>query len=795
VTTSTLRLTPGDIVRIRTERWRVAAHLPFGTCAFVDVSGAEASNNGRRARFVLPFEPIEPLVADARPQVVRPARVRRIACGHLADAVPSSVSLQTAARAAITLMPFQLEPALAVTHGLASRLLIADAVGLGKTIQAGLVVAEVLARTIDGHALIVTPAALREQWLHELHSRFAIDAASIDATTTARADVHANPWTTHAASIASIDYVKRPEVLRGLEEMVWDVVVFDEAHWLAGRSVRAQAASEIAARARIVVALTATPHAGDERAFNRLCDLGELAGDGPLAFFRRSRRQTALADTRRMSWLHVTPAVSERRMHDALASYTRTVWQANLSPGARLAMGILARRACSSAHALVRSLERRLALLATDTDLGLQLSLPLQAMDSDEEPIADLAARGLEDASRECRQLEELLTIARMACRGESKLDRLERLLSRTRDAVIVFTEYRDTLERLAAALHHHNPAQLHGGMTLGERRDGIRGFTSGSTRVLLATDAGSEGLNLHYRCRLVINLEVPWTPLRLEQRVGRVDRIGQNRRVHAVQMIARDTPEDTVLRRLIHREWRARASLDAIAHLDAAAVADAALGSAVLVPRDSAPLPARVAAIDLRESAVQEAQRLETARQLLSNAGSTMAHRPAVAVVSRHRAARRAYWAYQVTMLSSDEEWVWQALIGLTHLIPMQTFHLTRNVREVLDATVTSVTTIADAARVRAAAAFLADTRRPIASAAVRERAIQRQITARQSTMAATLVQRGLFDARHERQAAAESARLTVAAERCAIRLRALRRIEAAHASVPQLVFAMLTQ
>src|SRR5207244_8092968 len=94
-------------------------------------------------------------------------------------------------------------------------------------------------------------------------------------------------------------------------------------------------------------------------------------------------------------------------------------------------------------------------------------------------------------------------------------------------------------------------PLQLHGGLTARERIDVLRQFTAGETRVLLATDAASEGLNLHHRCRLVVNLELPWTPLRLEQRIGRVDRLGQRRRVHAVHLVAMNADEESLAARL----------------------------------------------------------------------------------------------------------------------------------------------------------------------------------------------------------------------------------------------------
>src|SRR5688572_24460884 len=132
----------GDLVRIRDQRWRIVGATAHDTHYALRVSGCDSSNAGVSAVFLSPADRIQPLVTSRRPRVVRPARWRRVVRGALAAAVPAFESLRAAAVAAIDLLPFQLEPALAVTRGIGTRLLIADVVGLGKTVQAGLIVAE-----------------------------------------------------------------------------------------------------------------------------------------------------------------------------------------------------------------------------------------------------------------------------------------------------------------------------------------------------------------------------------------------------------------------------------------------------------------------------------------------------------------------------------------------------------------------------------------------------------------------------------------------------------------------------
>src|SRR5678816_2816406 len=267
-----MRVRPGDALRIRDQRWRVAAESSFGTVSIVDVDGCEATNHGTRARFLLPFEAVTPASpSGVTSRFVTIHRWQRAARAALAAAVPRWTSLRAARGAQFTVLPFQLEPAMAVVRGDACRLLIADDVGLGKTIQAGLIVAETIVRSADTRALIVAPAGLREQWREELQARFQLHAEVLDTQSIARvaaevvADV--NPWSIHPIGITSIDFIKRPEVMRSLETLTWDVLVFDEAHALAGRSDRAVAAAALGRRARVVVMLTATPHSGDDEAF------------------------------------------------------------------------------------------------------------------------------------------------------------------------------------------------------------------------------------------------------------------------------------------------------------------------------------------------------------------------------------------------------------------------------------------------------------------------------------------------------------------------------------------------
>jgi superfamily II DNA or RNA helicase len=470
------------------------------------------------------------------------------------------------------LLPHQLEPALAVVRGLGSRVLLADAVGLGKTVQAGLIIAELRAHGAADRVLVVTPAGLRDQWAHELLTRFGIEAQVLDARALRRAaaalPVGVNQWGCAPAAIVSVDFIKRSEVLAPARMPRWDVLVVDEAHGVAGESDRHAAVATIAARASYVVLLTATPHSGDRRAFASLCDIG-AKGREDLLVFRRSRQDVPLGSARRIHRLHVRMTRAEDRMHALLARFGReTRPRHGAQPGRDywLALSVLHKRALSSALSLKRSVDRRLAALdptggQPTGQLCLPLSDPSGELTAADESPAWSPLLGLDDAGRERHLLRCLAGMADRAARLESKIRALARLLRRVKEPAIVFTEYRDTLTHLQASLAVPS-VLLHGGMARDERLASLERFARGDTRLLLATDAAGEGLNLQETCRLVINLELPWNPMRLEQRIGRVDRIGQQRTVHVVHLVARDSAEDTVLSRLQRRVAAARADV-----------------------------------------------------------------------------------------------------------------------------------------------------------------------------------------------------------------------------------------
>lgn len=574
---------PGALVAARGARWRVDACIDRLDCRELHLRAAAASE---RRTLLWPFDRPGAVATAPGLRVLPLARWTKRAAAALGRVTDPLVPRGTFKG---RILSYQLAPAVAIAAGI-SRVLLADEVGLGKTIQAGWILADLLTREPDARALIAVPAGLRDQWASELNVFFSLTPARVDAAwlraATADRPADVSPWAAPGAYLASIDFLKRPDVTQSLAGEVWDLLIADEAHAAVAPTERHAMLSAVGRRARRVVLVTATPYSGDAAAFASLTSIGASQDDPPPLMFRRSREDVGDARVRRHRFATIRIGRAESRLQRLIERYSRDVWREASADNdaARLAMTILRKRALSSPAAVLRSLERRRELLRRLTPPPRQLSLFDEEPESDEAlPDAALAAPGLADAGREEWWLTTLIDAAGRSAAGDSKQRALLRLVSRLNgEAVIVFTEYRDTLRQLDAALP--GALHLHGGLTQAERADVQRRFNERGG-ILLATDAAADGLNLQQRCRVIVNYELPWNPARLEQRIGRVDRIGQRRRVHAITLVARDTAEDLVVATLARRLARVAATLGDRDRL-ASFLTDARTARAVIVGR-----------------------------------------------------------------------------------------------------------------------------------------------------------------------------------------------------------------
>jgi ERCC4-related helicase len=713
------RIGAGRDVFVRGRRWTVLSETDFSDCRALRVTGSDPFNHSIVRTLLLPFDRPRSINSTAI-KIVRPKRWLRLLHRAAVDARPFG-GLFPAAAGGLDIHPYQLEPALAMLRDGHTRILIADAVGLGKTIEAGLILRQLSIAQESFRALVVVPASLRDQWATELRARFDIHANVATAPWLADAarelPAHVSPWALPGIYISSFEFVRRPEVLRPLEDTGWDLLVVDEAHIATPGSARRSAVHALALRCRRIVLLTATPHAGDDEQFRALCNIGlripepglrtpdANARPDPILVFQRSRNDVGIRQQRRTVLLAVRLSENERRTHHLLEQYASSLCAEACTRGdnaARLLAIVLRKRALSSVSALARSCMKRLALLdaAGRSDLSEQLSLPLDddMVREDDEPESILAVPGLVDVSRERRVLAAIVAVAKGAAARDSKVVRLGRLLAKIHESAIVFTEYRDTLLRLHDELRPSHPhiSVLHGGMTSRERTIAQQQFNDFGG-LLLATDAASEGLNLQHHCRTVIHFELPWSPARLEQRTGRVDRIGQTRVVHTIMLVASDTAERLVLAPLVKRATRAshlmRFGANFLDRLSESRVASAILDGASLDTGSTATSLDGVTVsppTELPVDARKEAARVADVRTWVHNStrDSSLNGIPAVALQPRHGfLPRGVVRVYRLTVAADDGGIVHTELVAVHERRNIGSLKTPSDVRRVIQA------------------------------------------------------------------------------------------------------------
>lgn len=550
-------------VWIRRRRWRVveARHGTGLTCL-----RAVARDTGETRGFVVPGDTV---VAEPRLRLVRvrPRQALARLAGHLA-AARTAFTPAPLNRTNLAILPFQLEPTLALLAG-RRRLLIADDVGMGKTVQAGLLIRATLDLHPDARTLIVAPATLLPQWHDELSTRLGLEARVADTVALAKLRTTlpylASPWLLPGVWLTSLDFLKQPHVLDTLPGVPWHLIVVDEAHLMSGDSQRHAAIHGLAQSARSVVLLTATPHDGDETRFRRLLSVGSR-GEPPTVF-RRTRQVDPRR--RRVRWLRVRLSDGDvRGLHliDAFERSARPAPADARADGLPLICAVFRRRLLSSRAALHASLMRRLAIIE-DRPVPAEDGWRQQGL-FDTDLIAGDEAADLQGESGlpVARERAWLLRLAHL-CTGHEPGSRgraLTTLLRRCADRAVVFTQYRDTLPSIVASLPRGRRAVvMHGGQTAAEQQRALRTFLERRADVLAATDVASQGLNLHTAARWAICVDVPAVPLRLDQRIGRIDRLGQTRRVHGTVLTSRHVFDRTLRERL-----EARAAQGAAASL-----------------------------------------------------------------------------------------------------------------------------------------------------------------------------------------------------------------------------------
>lgn len=452
-------------------------------------------------------------------------------------------SLKQLDEESVKLLEHQVDAAYRALFEMDGKALLADEVGLGKTIEVGMILKEMHFRETDDSVLVLTPAQLAKQWQAELYEKFGLNFVC-------NYDDEFDGFEEHDYIIASIDTAKSDRYRDTVLNRDWDVLVLDEAHYVKNEETdRYDLIDRLSYNYAFF--LTATPIQneltdlynvvsllrpglfGTRDAFHHyfvnsdqetLVNRNELQERLNKVMIRNRREETDIDFTdRTIDTRTFEPSKQERELYEAVSDYVRGAYSED--QGQKLVLMLLQKEVVSSPAALKQTIEKRLYEQSELTH-------------ADElESILDL----IEDIDTVTKQ-ERLLDIVKEA-RNNVEMGR-----------VIVFTQFRATqqqiLDRLAS--EGYTVHAFHGGHSSSEKEKIVENFEE-EGGILVSTDAMSEGRNLQF-CNMLVNLDLPWNPMRVEQRIGRIHRIGQKRDIFVFNMALKDTVEEYVLERLYHK-------------------------------------------------------------------------------------------------------------------------------------------------------------------------------------------------------------------------------------------------
>ena len=571
----------------------------------------------------VPRSALRPLSADLQPEIEAGRIAYVAAAAKVAEVLEGSTSateghvLLAPMESNVIPLPHQIHALSRAISGDRVRYLLADEVGLGKTIEAGLVMRELKLRGLVRRTLVVSPKGIATQWVAEMQTHFNEQFQLVlgdDIGTLQRlapgADHRSSAWSMFDQVIVSLDSVKPMDKRRGwtaervaeynrsrFEDLItagWDLVIVDEAHRLGGSTdqvARYKLGKGLAEAAPYVLLLSATPHQGKTDAFHRLMnlldddafpDMDSVSRDRVAPYVIRTEKRKAIdADGKPLfkpRRTQMAPVAWESRhqlqqlLYEAVTDYVREGYNQALREKKRhigFLMILMQRLVVSSTRAIRTTLERRLAALK---DGEQQASLRLaelengaEGLESPDDEIAelyDMDGQELLDEllkshvsalQSEGSHVETLLDAA-VRCeqagpdaKAEALIEWIYKLQAEENEPdlkVLNFTEFVPTQQMLKEFLEARgiSVVTLNGSMAMEERGTAQDAFRK-SHRVLVSTDAGGEGLNLQF-AHVIINYDIPWNPMRLEQRIGRVDRIGQPKTVQAINFVFEDSVE-----------------------------------------------------------------------------------------------------------------------------------------------------------------------------------------------------------------------------------------------------------
>ena len=546
-------LAPGARVVVRDAEWLVRStkRSSSGSQAFEAV-GISHFIKGKQAQFIADLETdltvLDPketgLVLDDSSGYQKSLLFIE---AHLRQTAPTDDCLYVGHQAAMDVIPFQLDPTLKALRMPRQRLLIADAVGLGKTLEAGILVSELMRRGRARRILVVTTKSMLTQFQKEFWTRFTIPLARLDSIglqrIRTRIPTNHNPFHYYDKAIVSVDTLKQDREYRTyIEQAHWDVIVIDECHNVARRgqgqsaSLRSQLAARLSTRSDTLIMLSATPHDGRPESFASLMNMLD-----PTAIANESKYTKE--DIRDLYVRRFKKDVAEQLSKHFPERQVQAV-EASASSAEEGAFEQLNEMTLATTDA-----KRQAGMLFKTTLLKSLLSSPMACLQTIQSRISTLEKKKDINFDNDLTELRELKTaVAAITTEDFSKYQTLLKLITKTdgdgfgwkgkdpADRLVIFTERLETMRFLAQQLGQDlklKPeaiATLDGAMTDIDQMAVIEGFGNETSplRLLVATDVASEGINLHYLSHRLIHFDIPWSLMALQQRNGRIDRYGQ---------------------------------------------------------------------------------------------------------------------------------------------------------------------------------------------------------------------------------------------------------------------------
>ena len=592
MTDQMLDIAPGAIVVVRDEQWLVSSVDHTADGELLTVRGVSELVEGTTAQFYTSIDKVtttDPantrVVADESSHYVKSrlwleSTLRKTSL-PISEARPVMVS--TALADPLSYQREAVEKALEPTR-LRTRLLIADAVGLGKTLEIGMILSELIRRGRGRRILIVTPRHVLEQMQHEMWTRFAIPFVRLDSEgvqqVKQKLPATRNPFTFFEKVIISIDTLKQDRFIHDLRRHHWDAVVIDESHNVTNQSTQNnQLAHTLAPNTDALILASATPHNGRNESFAQLLNLLEptsVGADGKISqgavknlMIRRHRYSDSVKNEVGDKWaerkdprhIAVEPSPEELAVGEEIAStWTHPTGTAPVTgKGSKLFPWTLAKAFLSSPVALEATISARLHTIEDNQAAGAEREALERLRELNN---ACLPQDGSTPRSGKYRELVAQLKSKQIGPRSPER--------------AVVFAERVPTLEWLRANLTRDLKLKedqvriLHGGLTDVEQQEIVESFKQSQSpiRVLVTGDVASEGVNLHKQCHELIHFDIPWSLIRIEQRNGRIDRYGQEYPPQITTLLLDldgvdgFTGDMRVLTRLVEREREAHEKL-----------------------------------------------------------------------------------------------------------------------------------------------------------------------------------------------------------------------------------------